>query len=184
MAAAAAIGAAIAWVYLTRAPVGTPQPTGAHADSAPIGFGAKPLPDASTVTQQRVATPDKARESRQPANPEIVARWIVDATAIDPKTRADAITALAAAPKAQAVPVLRKVLTVGDPQVDRQLALDSLHVLALGQGDSDGTIRKVLRDVIYHGDDTAVGQSAQSILEDIESESCLASAQNACDSAQ
>jgi hypothetical protein len=97
-----------------------------------------------------------------------VARWISAATGSDAAARAEAITALGNAPKAQALPVLRKVLEVGDPEVDRQLALSSLHALALDQGDTDGRIRKALRDAVYHGDDDSVGQGAQTILEDIE----------------
>lgn len=185
MAAAAGVGAAVAWTFATRGPHETPQTAPALIDQAqaPATPTAQSLPPVTSGTQQTAAASHQAPQARQPASPETVARWITAATAVDPKTRAAAITALAAAPRSQAIPVLRDVLAVGDPEVDRQLALDSLHVLALEQGDADGKIRKVLREVVYHGDDEAVAKTAQSILEDIESESCLASGQNACDPA-
>lgn len=97
-----------------------------------------------------------------------VARWIADTQSNDAKTRAAAIEALANAPKAQAIPALERVLESGEPQVDRQIALQSLHKLALSDGDSTGQIRAVIRHAIYHGDDEGVTQSAQAFLEDIE----------------
>lgn len=106
-------------------------------------------------------------------SPSTIARWIADTQSTDAKTRAAAIVALAAAPKAQAVPALKRVLEVGEPQVDRQIAVRSLHVLALQQADDDGAIRDVLRDAVYHGDDEGVTQSAQAVLEDIETEFAL-----------
>lgn len=108
-------------------------------------------------------------------NPATIARWIADTQSTDPKLRAAAIAALAEAPKAEAVPALKRVLTVGEPQVDRQIAVRSLHVLALQQDDDDGAIRNVLRDAVYHGDDEGVTDSARAVLEDIEAEFALRS---------
>lgn len=108
--------------------------------------------------------------SSQPAAPATVAQWIADTQSFDAKMRAAAIAALADAPKEQAVPALERVLEVGEPQVDRQIALRSLHVLALQDGDADGAIRDVVRQAMYHSDDEGVTQSAQAILEDIEEE--------------
>jgi hypothetical protein len=51
------------------------------------------------------------------------------------------------------VPVLRRLLTDAEPQVDRPLALRSLRDLALNQGDADGAIREAVRNAIYRGDD-------------------------------
>jgi len=99
---------------------------------------------------------------------EIVARWIAAATGEDSQQRAAAITALAEAPQTQAVPVLSGVLTSGDPQVDRPLALRSLRTLALRQGDADGSIRTVLRQAIYHADEESLASGAQAVLDDIE----------------
>lgn len=110
------------------------------------------------------------RASLQPVSPETFAQWIADASSDDSRTRAAAIVALAEAPKSQAVPVLENILQVGEPQVDRQIALRSLHTLALQQGDTDGSIRDVLRRAVYHGDDEGASQSAQAVLEDIEIE--------------
>lgn len=114
--------------------------------------------------------------SAQVASAETLAKWIADASSDDSKARAAAIVALAGAPKSQAVPVMERILQVGEPQVDRQIALRSLHTLAVQQGDADGRIRDVLRQAIYHGDDEGVSQSAQALLEDIEVASAEAGA--------
>jgi len=140
--------------------------------------GAKsPAHDAALLSQhtasnkEPVASPVQADAgSPQPVSPETLAQWIADANSGDSRTRAAAIIALAEAPKSQAVPVLDRILQVGEPQVDRQIALRSLHTLALQQGDADGSIRDVLRRAIYHGDDEGASQSAQAVLEDIEIE--------------
>jgi hypothetical protein len=97
-----------------------------------------------------------------------VTRWVVDTQSTDAKTRAAAIEALANAPKSQAVPALKRVLESGEPQVDRQIALQSLHKLALSDGDNTGQIRDAIRHALYHSDDEGVSQSAQAVLEDIE----------------
>jgi HEAT repeat protein len=86
----------------------------------------------------------------------------------DAAKRATAIAALADAPKAQAVPVLRRLLTDAEPQVDRPLALRSLRDLALNQGDADGTIREAVRNAIYHGDDLTKTDDVQEVLDIIE----------------
>ena len=49
--------------------------------------------------------------------------------------------------------MLARLLTDGEPQVDRPLALRSLRDLALNQGDADSAIRDAVRHAIYHGDD-------------------------------
>jgi HEAT repeat protein len=107
-----------------------------------------------------------------------VTRWIADTQHNDAKTRAAAIEALASAPKSQAVPALERVLESGEPQVDRQIALQSLHKLALSDGDNSGQIRDVIRHAMYHSDDEGVTQSAQAILEDIEAALAEQSASN------
>lgn len=109
----------------------------------------------------------------QAATPDAIARWIADTQSTDATTRAIAIAALAEAPKSQAVSALERVLEVGEAQVDRQIALRSLHLLALGEGDGDGAIRDVLRHALYHGDDEEVTQSAQAVIDDIETEFAL-----------
>lgn len=98
---------------------------------------------------------------------EKVALLIREATGDNPGARASAIDALAAAPESEAVPVLQRVLASGG-DVDRQLALSSLHALALRQGDAEGGIRETLRQAIYDGGDEAVASGAQTALEDIE----------------
>lgn len=104
------------------------------------------------------------------ATAESIAQWIKDTQSPDAKTRAAAIAALADAPKAQAMPALERVLETGEPNVDRHIALRSMHALALRDGDSTGQIRDVMRHAIYHGDDEGVTQTAQSLLDDIEAD--------------
>ena len=107
-------------------------------------------------------------EPARPTTTNDVPRMIADTQSNDAKTRAAAIEALANAPKSQAVPALKRVLESGEPQVDRQVALQSLHKLALSDGDSNGQIRDVIRHAMYHSDEEGVTQSAQAFLEDIE----------------
>jgi HEAT repeat protein len=120
------------------------------------------------VAPANPATTETQTESSQPVGVEQIARWIADTRSNDPGTRAAAIAALANAPKAQAVPALERVLESGEPQVDRQIALRSLHALALNDGDHDNAIRDVIRRAMYHSDDENVTQTAQALLEDIE----------------
>jgi len=86
----------------------------------------------------------------------------------DAATRAAAITALAEAPRAEAVPALGRILTDGEPEIDRPLALRSLRDLALNQGDADGRIRDAVRHALYHGDDYTKADDVQEALEIIE----------------
>lgn len=99
--------------------------------------------------------------------PAAVARLAQETADADAGKRAGAIDALAAAPEADAVPVLQKILGSGG-DIDRQLALSSLHTLALRDGDAGGAIRELLRQAIYDGGDEAVASGAQAALEDIE----------------
>jgi hypothetical protein len=110
---------------------------------------------------------EPAQPARQVATDDVT-RWIADTQSNDAKTRAAAIEALANGPKSQALPVLKRVLESGEPQIDRQIALQSLHKLALSDGDNTGQIRDAIRHAMYHSDDEGVTQSAQAFLEDIE----------------
>lgn len=95
------------------------------------------------------------------------ARWVVESRSEDPQTRAAAIVALARAPKSVALPALRRILD-GPSSDEQQIALSSLHTIAIEQGDHDGRIRDTIRGAIYHGGDESVSQNAQALLEDIE----------------
>ena len=64
--------------------------------------------------------------------------------------------------------MLARILTDGEPLIDRPLALQSLRDLALNQGDADGAIRDAVRHVIYHGDDFTKAGDAQEVLDIIE----------------
>lgn len=114
------------------------------------------------------AEPDQVAPT-QPAEPDnVLKQWIADAVSEDAGTRASAITALAEAPKDAALPVLKRVLTGGDPDVDRPLALGSLRTMALQQGDADGRIRDVLRQTVSHTDSETLASGAQSVLDEVE----------------
>ena len=132
---------------------------------------------AATATATPLAVPLQASlssppEAAAPAAPSIsakdVAKWIADTASGDAATRAAAIAALADAPRAEALPVLGRILTAGEPQVDRPLALRSLRDLALNQGDADGAIRDAVRHAIYHGDDFTKVDEVQEALDIIE----------------
>ncbi len=103
-----------------------------------------------------------------PVSSETVAKWIADSNGGDAAKRAAAIAALAGAPRADALPVLGRILTNGEPQVDRPLALRSLRDLAVSQGDADGAIRDAVRQAIYHGDDHTDTNAVQEVLDIIE----------------
>jgi len=123
----------------------------------------------STMNEDQLS----ALEAASPDEPAVlsadeVARAITQTESGDASTRAIGILALASAPKAEAIPTLRRVLEGGEPSVDRPLALRSLRDLALYQGDDDGRIRGVVRETIYHGDDDALIEGARLALEIIE----------------
>lgn len=126
----------------------TPQPISVVANKKIVAAKAPPLPAPSA---------------------EAVAQWLIDAEGSDADRRAAAIIALAGAPKAEAVPVLQKIIK-GSVDQERQLALGSLHALALRQGDGDDEIRTVLRLTIYDGDEGPIANSAQAVLDNIESD--------------
>lgn len=131
---------------------------------------ATPSTNANAATEIASASSAAAAEGTKPqaARPDTVEQWIKDTEDSDPKIRAAAIAKLANAPKAQAVPALKNVIDTGEPEVDRHIALRSLHALALRDGDSNGQVRDVMRHAIYHGDNDGVTQTAQSLLDDVE----------------
>ncbi|HYJ42731.1 MAG TPA: hypothetical protein VEW08_18220 [Steroidobacteraceae bacterium] len=120
---------------------------------------------APTGAMQPVVAPASVSTA---ASPGTVEQWIADTTSGDAAKRAAAIAALAEAPRATALPVLGRILTDGEPQVDRPLALRSLRDLALNQGDDDGAIRDAVRHAIYHGDDFTRVEDVQEVLDIIE----------------
>jgi hypothetical protein len=128
-----------------------------------------PATAAPTVVTATVATPTAAAPptTDAPPTPVQVARWIEEAGGADAGKRSAAITALAQAPCELALPVLRRVLISGE-LVDRPQAINSLRELALGQGDTDGRVREVIREVIYHGDDEVLASQAQDALDVVE----------------
>lgn len=140
----------------------------APAPTAPLTNTADADTDAVSQTAPS-ADEVSSTETAAPAS-KTIAQWIKDTESEDPKVRAAAIAALANAPKEQAMPALERVLETGEPNVDRHIALRSMHSLALSDGDRNGQIRDVIRGAIYHGDDDGVTQTAQSLLDDIEAE--------------
>ena len=121
----------------------------------------------STASASESAS-DPVGAAPRSTRPDTVEQWIKDTQDSDPKIRAAAIAKLANAPKSQALPVLKQVLDTGEPEVDRHIALRSLHTLALRDGDRDSQVRDVMRRAIYHSDNDGVTQTAQSLLDDVE----------------
>jgi len=165
--------AGLAYAYVARSP--------ASSEEVRIASGPQPTAraqiandDAGLSGTQAPGTPERVEPASIPGTTaETIAQWVADTQSTDARVRAAAIAALAEAPKAEAVPALERVLKAGEPEVDRQIAVRSLHVLALREADDDGAIRNVLRDAMYHGDDEGVTQSVQAVLEDIEAEFAL-----------
>lgn len=171
LAMAAALGGLVYFHASRLGADGSDEPT--LATTAPKPAPAPPVAAQTPVvaeTEPQVDAP--ANTPAAPASPppptDDFSRWIAETQSSDAKTRAAAIAALVNVPKERSVPVLERVLESGEPQVDRQIALRSLHSMALNDGDKDGAIRDVIRQAMYHSDDAAVTQSAQSVLEDIE----------------
>lgn len=146
---------AVGW-YLARRPVDLPAGPSA-ATAAPEARSTAPV-ESVPVANRGIAT----------ATTDKVAGWIADTASGDAARRAAAIAALSDAPRAQALPVLGRLLTDGEPSVDRALALQSLRELALNQGDADGAIRDAVRRAIYHGDDLTDADAVQETLDIIE----------------
>jgi HEAT repeat protein len=153
------------------APVMTALPsaeqTGTASGTSPSQAALSSDPRASTETS-RASNADAAAGVPQAARPDTLEQWIKDTQSSDPKIRAAAIAKLGSAPKAQALPVLKNVLETGEPEVDRHIALNSLHSLALRDGDQNGQVRDLMRSAIYHSDNDGVMQTAQSLLDDVE----------------
>lgn len=149
-----------AWTYLQRR-----SDAGAEPVAAPATVSTALAPVATSEASPRpVQTPPQnTATDREPA------QWIVGVDSTDASRRAAAITALAQAPRSQALPVLRHVLLNGEPVVDRPLALQALRTLALNQGDGDSGVRQAFREVIYHGDDESLAAGAQEALDVVES---------------
>ncbi|HUQ10344.1 MAG TPA: hypothetical protein VM146_08500 [Steroidobacteraceae bacterium] len=137
------------------APAGLASPASARVDAAP------------TVAAIPAAHAEISVAPPPPVTEEQVAQWITDVDSTDAARRTVAIRALAQAPRAQALPVLQRLVLNADP-VDRPLALQSLRDLALQQGDADNGIRQAIRQVIYHGDDEQLAAGAQEALDAVE----------------
>lgn len=148
------IGAGALIFVFTRPDANAKEPVAAAAPKAAVSA---PTAPAASPTSTSAATSTKT-----------TAQWIADTSSGDAQARAAAITALAEAPRSEALPVLSRILTHGEPLVDRPLALTSLRELALNQGDADGAIRDAVRHVLYHGDDFTKVDDAQETLDIIE----------------
>jgi hypothetical protein len=155
LAAAAVVFTAVAWY--------------AQPHDAPAPADVPVVTNASNAASARASTQaaSQARTRAAPA-PLDVAQLGENAIVGDAGSRIAAIDALAHAPREQALPALRRALLSGDPASDRPHALNSLRELAATQGDKDGRIRDVVREVVYHGDDEALSTTAQETLDAIE----------------
>src|SRR5690349_23472604 len=139
----------------------------ASGEGASDAARALPAPAAVNTASEQPPPASSAPEAAVPAADQ-TAQWITDVDSTDAARRSNAITALAQAPRAQALPVLRRVLLNGEPAIDRPLALKSLRSLAISQGDEDGGVRQAMREVIYHGDDEQYAAGAQEVLDVVE----------------
>jgi hypothetical protein len=137
---------------------------GAVATAAPTPRAESPAASPSDLSM----LPDLESQSSPRPPADAIAKWVTDAVGDDAKARAIAIAALAKAPRAQALPPLKRVLESGDSAVDRPLALSSLRTLAFEQGDADNQIRETLREAVYHVDDEQVARDAQTTLDEVE----------------
>ena len=131
------------------------------------------VPEVEPVTQQSdlpATTTAPTPEIAEPAGitAATIAQWAADSMGPDAEKRAEAIAALANAPRADAIPALLIVLTSGESRIDRPLALRSLRALAQRDGDDDGAIRDVLRQAIYHDGNEEFTRAAQSTLDEVE----------------
>jgi hypothetical protein len=131
---------------------------GETADAPARSPSAAPAAESVDVADDRPARGPSAAD---------VAQWSADTSSDDPEKRAKAITSLAKAPKAEALPVLRRVLNHGEPLFDRPLAIRSLRDLAIAQGDEDGSIQDALRYATYHEADPDLIRGAEAALDAI-----------------
>jgi len=139
------------------------------APTTPAPAAPDEMAPSTPVTPARGTEPAQAGSDGSDGSSDAsVGKWVAAAAGDDAKAREAAITALAKAPRAQAIPALTRVLKSGDPGTDKPLALRSLRTLAIDQGDADNRIREVLRDAVYHGDEESLVQGAQSTLDEVE----------------
>jgi hypothetical protein len=82
--------------------------------------------------------------------------------------RLAAISALADAPRARALPVLLRTAKFSPVAADRHAALDSLLAQGSRQRDADDPIQELLRELIYDGDDEEVSDHAARVLEQLD----------------
>ena len=138
------------------------------APTTPAPAASDEMAPSKPVTLARGTETAQAGSDGSDGSDASVGKWVAAAAGDDAKAREAAITALAKAPRAQAIPALTRVLKSGDPGTDKPLALRSLRTLAIDQGDADNRIREVLRDAVYHGDEESLVQGAQSTLDEVE----------------
>jgi hypothetical protein len=164
-------GSVLGYSFATRTTGEGAEPsTRSTAASPSVQSAQTATPSEATAPISQPAPADAPPPSSQAASSNAVAQLQADVTGNDPAKRTAAIAALASAPRSQALPALRRVLSAGETDADRRLALISLHTLARNQGDADGGIREAIRDAIYHGDNEDVTSAAQAVLGDVEND--------------
>jgi len=157
IAAVLPVAGVLVWSYSRNAREQTAQSTPSYS-AVSNALATQPEPAA-------VVSASSSAESATSASS--IDQLIADATSSDPAARAAAIVALGNAPKQRVLPVLQSLASGGEI-ADRQSALKSLTKIAIEQGDSDRLIRDAIRQVISHGEDETVTQSAQAALEAVE----------------
>ncbi|MGC3981026.1 MAG: hypothetical protein QM808_07205 [Steroidobacteraceae bacterium] len=154
---------ALGYLYVTRVPAD--ESKAAAAPTSNRNDVAQYTPAATLAAASSAAS--STQSSIVAFSGDIVVKWANENT--DARTRAADITALTTAPREQALPMLQRVLNAG-ADTDKQLALEALHNMALQQGDDDGSLRNVLRQAIYHGDDVNMVSNVQTVLDHIDSQ--------------
>lgn len=161
---AAAFSVALATLLAARtteAPARAAAPAAA-AGKAMAGRRTAPPPEPARSGAIRPAGPGAPWSAAE------TSQLIDQAWGHDPAQRAAAIEALARAPRALALPALEHIVKDGEASVDRHVAVSTLHALAMGQGDADGVIRDLLRELVYDGNDEAVSDNAAAALDSLE----------------
>lgn len=117
------------------------------------------------------SAPDSPSPTQAAFTPPTVVDNIDDLIAAATGDRADqrlaAITALADAPRARALPMLLRIARTGIVVADRHAALESLLVQAVQQPVAEDPIPDLLRDLTYDGNDEEVSEHAAQVLEQL-----------------
>lgn len=149
--------------HLTRPLDAGPQT--AVPTTAPPAIAGTAVP---TETPPAVESPAASEPATAMGTEVDVDALLASAVGENPATRLAAIEALASAPRERTLPVLVHIAEQGAVEIERHAALGSLHSVAERQGDPDGAIHGLLRDLIHDGNDETVSGHASTMLEELD----------------